>query len=91
MGDHFWPAVYPGLAVGFLYGLAVGGEWRNALLGAAGGMIAAAMSFLALGSLLAEDGLLPMLTMLGLSLAGAWSTLRAASLIGARGQPRRPP
>lgn len=91
MGDHFWPSVYPGLAIGLLYGLAAGGQWRGALLGAAGGMIAAALSFVALGSLLAEDGLLPMLAMVGLSLAGAWGMLQAARLLGGRGASHLPP
>ncbi len=79
MDDHFWPAVYPGLVVGGLYGLAVGGV-ANAVVGAVGGLAAAAIAFFLLGPLLTEEGLLPLAGLLGLSLLGAFVTIRAAHM-----------
>lgn len=89
MGDHFWPAVYPGIAVGLFFGLALGG-WRNALLGALGGLVAAYLSFLLFGSFFAEEGLLPLAALVGVSLAGAYCLTRAADALAGAGrtQPR---
>lgn len=80
MGDHFWPAVYPGLGVGLLYGLALGG-WTNAATGAIGGLVAAFLGFVLFGSFLAEDGLLPLAVLLGLSLAGAFGGTSLARVL----------
>jgi hypothetical protein len=40
MDDHFWPAMYPGLIVGFLFGLG-GGNIISTILGTIGGLIGA--------------------------------------------------
>lgn len=40
MGDHIWPALYPGIIVGVLWGLSVGGK-RNVLVAAIGGALGA--------------------------------------------------
>lgn len=83
MGDHFWPAVYPGLGVGLLYGLALGG-WTNVATGAIGGLVAAVLGFVLFGSFLAEDGLLPLAVLLCLSLAGAFGGTRIVRLVTPR-------
>lgn len=80
MGDHFWPSIYPGIAVGLLYGLSLGG-WRNALLGALGGLAAAFLAFLMLGSLFAEEGLLPLAALIAVSVLGAYAVTRAAAAV----------
>ena len=80
MGDHFWPSAYPGIIVGLMYGLAVGGPWK-ALIGGLGGLIAAAIALLALGDIVAGEGLLPLAGLLLLSLAGAFVTVKAAALV----------
>jgi hypothetical protein len=41
MDDHFWPAMYPGIIVGFLLGLG-GGNIISTILGTIGGLIGAA-------------------------------------------------
>lgn len=88
MEDHFWPAVYPGLGVGLLLGLAMGG-WSNAMLGALGGLIAAALSFALIGPFLAEEGLLPLLALIALSLLGAFCLIHVARFV--MQQRTRPP
>lgn len=87
MGDHFWPAVYPGIAVGVLYGLSVGG-WRNALLGAVGALIATFVGFTLPGSFFADDELVSMLALFAVALAGAWATVRLSRFAASR--PARP-
>jgi hypothetical protein len=78
MGDHFWPAVYPGIAVGLLYGLSLGGV-RNIVVASLGGLVAAFLAFTLLPSFFAEDGLVPLAALLAVSFAGAYAVVRAAA------------
>ena len=70
MGDHFWPAVYPGIAVGILYGLSLGGL-RNIALASLGAFVTAYLAFAMLSGFFTADGILPLAAMLAVSLAGA--------------------
>jgi hypothetical protein len=71
MGDHFWPAVYPGLIVGLLYGLSQRG-FSNAVLGVIGGGFGAAVSSSLLFSIGLNDGLLSAAAMVATSLLCAF-------------------
>jgi xanthosine utilization system XapX-like protein len=44
MDDHFWPAMYPGLIVGILYGLSLRGVF-NTVVATIGGLIGAAIAY----------------------------------------------
>jgi hypothetical protein len=84
MGDHFWPSIYPCIAVGLLYGFAVGG-WKNAMLGAIGGLVASYVAFYFFTAFFSQDGMGPLAILLALSLAGAFVLTKMASLlVGAR-------
>lgn len=85
MGDHFWPSIYPAMAVGLLYGFAIGGV-RNAVLGTIGALVAAYLGFVFLGSILAEEGVLPLAALLGISLVGAIVVTQVAKLALNRGR-----
>lgn len=80
MGDHFWPSTYPGIVVGLMYGFAVGGV-RAALIGGIGGLIAAALALLALGDIVAGEGLVPLAALLVLSLAGAFVAVKGVGFL----------
>lgn len=80
MGDHFWPSIYPAMAVGLLYGFAIGGV-RNAVLGMIGALIASYLGFVFLGAVLTQEGILPLAGLLGISLAGAVAVTQAAKLV----------
>ncbi|WP_045834942.1 hypothetical protein [Hyphomicrobium sp. 99] len=56
MGDHFWPAMYPGLIVGVLYGLSLRGVF-NTVIAALGGLIGAAIAYEGLLAANLNDGL----------------------------------
>jgi hypothetical protein len=70
MDDHFWPSVYPGLIVGALIGLSVGGVLMT-LLGAAGGLAGAFAAFYLVNVLAIEPGLLPLAAIIIGSAVGA--------------------
>jgi len=80
MGDHFWPSIYPAMAVGLLYGFTIGGI-REALLGMTGALAAAYLGFVFMGGVLAEDGILPLAGLIGISLAGAVAVTQVAKLV----------
>jgi ABC-type Mn2+/Zn2+ transport system permease subunit len=71
MGDHFWPSVYPGIAAGILLGFYLGGL-RNIIVCAVGALVVAFLAFSVGTSFFAQDGLVPVLAMLGVSLVGAY-------------------
>jgi hypothetical protein len=76
MDDHFWPAMYPGLIVGILYGLSLRGV-SNTVVSALGGLIGAAIAYELLTIANLNDGL-P--SVIGLTLAafiGAFALTRA--------------
>ena len=56
MDDHFWPAMYPGLIVGILYGLSLRGVF-NTVVATIGGLIGAAIAYAALIAANMNDGL----------------------------------
>ncbi len=56
MDDHFWPAMYPGLIVGILYGLSLRGVF-NTVVAALGGLIGAAIAYEILTAANMNDGL----------------------------------
>jgi hypothetical protein len=83
MGDHFWPAVYPGLVVGVLYGLSARGG-LNAFLGALGGGLGAAVSLLVFEPFFLSDGLLPIGVLMAVSLGAAAGFVSAGRVVFAR-------
>lgn len=80
MGDHFWPSVYPGIIVGLMYGLAVGGKLQ-AVVGAVGGFAAATLALATFGRILSQEGLLPLAGLLTASLLGAFLAVQASTKI----------
>lgn len=65
LGDHFWPAMYPGIIIGFLVGLSAGG-FVPTLLGAIGGL-AGGMALYFVGTWLGiEEGI----ALLAMQIAG---------------------
>lgn len=71
MGDHFWPALYPGLIVGLLYGLSLRGI-GNTVVGALGGLAGSALAYWALLNFDLNEGLVSVATMVILALLGAY-------------------
>ncbi len=76
MDDHFWPAMYPGLIVGILYGLSLKG-WLNVALAAAGSLVGAAVSYEALPAIGINDDLASVVGMIVLSFLGAFPAVHA--------------
>jgi uncharacterized membrane protein YeaQ/YmgE (transglycosylase-associated protein family) len=75
MGDHFWPAVYPGLIIGLLYGLSLRGVW-NVVLGMIGGVIGAAIAATITFGTGLGDGLPSAVMMIVGSVIGAYIVVR---------------
>lgn len=86
MGDHFWPSIFPAIAVGMLYGVSLGGISR-VLLGGLGALITSVSAFVLFEAALSAEGLLPTLALIGIALAGAY-ILTAGSLLVRRGRTR---
>lgn len=57
LADHFWPSVYPGLAVGIIVGLSLR-TWAQCLAAALGGCFGAAISILVSEALALDEGAL---------------------------------
>lgn len=72
MGDHFWPALYPGIIVGLLYGLSLKGL-PNAVLGSLGGLIGSALAYWGLVAVGMNEGLPSVAGMVVLALLGAYA------------------
>ncbi len=89
MGDHFWPAVYPGLAVGVIFGLYAGGL-VNVVLGAIGGIAAAFISLAYFNAFFSQEGLFPLVILLGLSLMGAACLIQIGKLMAPRSRLKDP-
>jgi hypothetical protein len=85
MGDHFWPSVYPAVAVGVLDGLALGGA-RNVLRGALGALALsmAALSFAT--PVFASEGLTATLALVAVALFGAFILCRLGGALLDRGE-----
>jgi len=71
MDDHFWPALYPGIIVGLLYGLSLRGA-ANIVLGTVGGLIGSALAYWGLVNAGLNDGLPSVAGMVILALLGAY-------------------
>jgi hypothetical protein len=74
MGDHFWPALYPGLIVGLLYGLSLRGV-ANAVVGALGGLAGSALAYWALLTFGLNEGLVSVAGMVVLAALGAFCAI----------------
>lgn len=71
MGDHFWPAMYPGLIVGILYGLSLRGVFNTAVA-ALGGLVGAAIAYEILLAVDLNDGLPSVIGLVAAALLGAY-------------------
>lgn len=71
MGDHFWPALYPGIIVGVLYGLSLRGM-SNIVLGAFGGLVGSALAYWGLVTADLNEGLPSVAGMVVLAVLGAY-------------------
>jgi uncharacterized membrane protein YeaQ/YmgE (transglycosylase-associated protein family) len=77
MDDHFWPAMYPGLIVGILYGLSLRGVF-NTVVSAIGGLIGAAIAYEILTAANLNDGLPSVVGLIVAAFAGAYLLTRIA-------------
>jgi len=80
LGDHFWPAMYPGIVVGLLLGL-TGGNVVSAVLGAAGGLLGAMALFFVFAWLDLGDTILLLAGLIGGAVLGAFLLMRAGKRI----------
>jgi len=84
MGDHFWPAMYPGLIVGILYGLSLRGVFNTAVA-ALGGLVGAAIAYEILLAVNLNDGLPSVIGLVAAALLGAYLlTSIAQRVVGSR-------
>ncbi len=84
MDDHFWPALYPAIAVGLLMGLA-GGSVVSTALGSVGGLLGAAALYFAFTWLGLQETILSLVGLVGGAVAGAYLLMSAGKRIaGAR-------
>jgi hypothetical protein len=74
MDDHLWPSLYPGIIVGILYGLGIGG-WRATAPGGAGGLAGAAVAFFAVQWLAVPEGFVTFVASVAAAVAGAMLVL----------------
>ena len=80
MDDHFWPAMYPGLIVGILYGLSLRGL-TNTIVAAVGGLIGAALAYEILTIANLNDGLPSVLGLTVTAFVGAYLLTNVARRI----------
>jgi hypothetical protein len=78
--DHIWPALYPGIIIGALYGLSLRGIW-NFVLGALGGLAGAAVSLPVVIQLGLNEGFVSLVVLIALSFVGAIAFTRLTTLI----------
>jgi tetrahydromethanopterin S-methyltransferase subunit D len=88
MGDHFWPAMYPGLIVGLLYGLSLRGT-ANAVIGALGGLVGSAIAYWALLTLGMNEGLVSVAGMVALAAIGAFCATNVYARVARANPPSR--
>ena len=84
MGDHFWPAMYPGLIVGILYGLSLRGVF-NTVVSALGGLVGAAIAYAGLLAVDLNDGLPSVIGLIIGAFAGAYLLTSAAQKVRGSG------
>lgn len=73
--DHIWPALYPGIIIGALYGLSLRGVW-NFILGGLGGLAGAAVSLPVVSQLGLSEGFVSLVVLIALSFLGAFACTR---------------
>lgn len=71
MGDHFWPALYPGIIVGLLYGLSLRGL-ANIILATLGGLAGSALAYWGLVTTGLNEGLPSVAGLVVLAFLGAY-------------------
>lgn len=81
MDDHFWPAMYPGIIVGFLLGLG-GGNVVSTILGTVGGLVGAVALYFVFTWLGLEDSILSLVELIGGAVAGAYLLMSVRSRVG---------
>jgi hypothetical protein len=81
MDDHFWPAMYPGIIVGFLLGLG-GGNVVSTILGTVGGLVGAVALYFVFTWLGLEDSILSLVGLIGGAVAGAYLMMSVRSRVG---------
>jgi len=81
MDDHFWPAMYPGIIVGFLLGLG-GGNVVSTILGTVGGLVGAVALYFVFTWLGLEDSILSLVGLIGGAVAGAYLLMSVGSRVG---------
>ena len=74
MDDHFWPSLYPAIAVGCLLGLAFGGL-RSIVLGTLGGSIGGAAAYFLAAAISLEDGIISLALLIACSALGAYALI----------------
>jgi hypothetical protein len=84
LGDHFWPAMYPGIIVGLLVGLS-GGNFVSTVLGAVGGLLGAMALYFGFAWLGLEESFVGLVALIAGAAAGALLLMRGAKRILERG------
>jgi len=80
MEAHFWPALYPGLIVGLLYGLSLRGL-VNIVAGTLGGLVGSAIAYWASVTFGFDEGLVSVVSLVVLALLGAVCAVYIGRLI----------
>jgi hypothetical protein len=80
LGDHFWPAMYPGIVVGLLVGL-TGGGIVSTILGAAGGLLGAMALYFTFAAIGLEEGIVSLAGLIGGAVLGAYLLMRAGKRV----------
>lgn len=71
MGDHFWPSVYPAIAVGIIFGLSRGGV-GNVVLATLGALVFAVTALRFATPIFSSESLTSTLALIAVALAGAF-------------------
>jgi hypothetical protein len=83
MDDHFWPSIYPAIAVGLLLGLAYGGV-RLASAGTLGGLIGGSAAYYLAAAVGLDDGIAALALLVGLSALAAYALILLSKLLQSR-------
>ncbi len=80
LGDHFWPAMYPGIIIGLLVGL-TGGNIISTVLGAVGGLLGAMALYFLFVWIGMDETILSLAGLIAGAGAGAFLLMRAGRRI----------
>ncbi len=80
LGDHFWPAMYPGIVVGLLVGLS-GGNIISTVLGAVGGLLGAMALYFVFAWIGLDESILSLAGLIGGAVAGSFLLMRTGKSI----------